>query len=128
VDLAEVIGSAIALNLLFGIPLPVGCHYRGDVLLLLMLQARFRTLKHLCFSRNNHSLFRLNHFQTGIIPITSRFSSTEIITNPNALYSIGILGATVMPHLPSFRVVQTRNYEETEKSFKICNNRFYCCP
>lgn len=127
-DLAEVIGSAIALNLLFGIPLPVGVIITAaDVLLLLLLQARgFRTLEAivivliatiaLCFGLeiifSKPELFPL---LAGLLP------SKEIITNPEMLYiSIGILGATVMPHNLYLHsaVVQTRNYEETEKGKK----------
>ena len=122
-DLAEVIGSAIALHLLFGIPLAVGVLLTGlDVMLILLLQQRgFRLLEALvitlvatiaaCF------LFELalsrpdlGAVLRGVIP------TAEIARNPQMLYiAIGILGATVMPHNLYLHssIVQTRKYEET---------------
>lgn len=122
-DLAEVIGTAIALNLLFGMPLPVGIAITAmDVLLVLYLQNRgFRLLEALvivliatvgvCF------MFEIilskppfGDVMRGFIP------SREVITNPSMLYvAVGILGATVMPHNLYLHssVVQTRQYEET---------------
>lgn len=122
-DLAEVIGSAIALNLLFGIPLVWGVVLTAlDVLLLLMLQNRgFRWLEaaviamvltigvafaaEIAFSRPD-----LAAVVRGYVP------SPQIVTNPEMLYlAIGILGATVMPHNLYLHsaVVQTRNYAKT---------------
>ncbi|MGE0351683.1 MAG: Nramp family divalent metal transporter [Gemmatimonadales bacterium] len=117
-DLAEVIGAAVALNLLFGIPLLWGvCLTALDVLLILFLQHRgFRYIEAVvialvavigvCFSIElvmaspaGGELLR------GLIP------RAEIITNPGMLYiAIGILGATVMPHNLYLHsaVVQTR--------------------
>ena len=122
-DLAEVIGSAIALNLLFGIPLIWGvCLTAFDVMLLLFLQNRgFRWLEiivilliatiSICFGAE--ILFS----QPDVAGIISGFiPSPQIITNPEMLYiAIGILGATVMPHNLYLHssVVQTRNYERT---------------
>jgi manganese transport protein len=122
-DLAEVIGSAIALNLLFNIPLPMGVVITGlDVLLLLYLQHRgVRVLEALvitliatvglCF------LFEIilaapdaGAVARGFIP------RSDVLTNPDMLYvAIGILGATVMPHNLYLHssIVQTRRYEET---------------
>src|SRR3954467_5364558 len=105
-DLAEVIGSAIALNLLFGIPLPMGVAITGlDVLLLLYLQNKgVRVLEALvvtlvatvgvCF------LFELFLSRPDIGPMLRGFiPRAEVITNPSMLYvAVGILGATVMPH------------------------------
>src|SRR5438477_2226646 len=105
-DLAEVIGSAIALNLLFGIPLVAGVLITaGDVILVLLLQNRgFRLIEALvatfiltiaiCFGFNLVvAQPSISGMLSGLIP------STQIVTNPDALYvSIGILGATVMPH------------------------------
>lgn len=124
-DLAEVIGSAIALNLLFGIPLIWGvCLTAFDVLLLLLLQNRgFRWLEiivilliatiSICFGAE--ILFS----QPDVAGIINGFiPSTQIITNPTMLYiAIGILGATVMPHNLYLHssVVQTRDYERTPK-------------
>ncbi len=122
-DLAEVIGSAIALNLLFGIPLAVGVIITAaDVLLLLILQARgFRTLEALVITLvatiavlfGFEILFSKPDFAAvfnGFLP------SKEIFSNKEMLYiAIGILGATVMPHNLYLHsaVVQTRNYSET---------------
>jgi manganese transport protein len=121
-DLAEVIGSAIALNLLFGIPLIWGVIATAlDVLLILVLQQRgFRWLEAfiialigtigLCFAAEMiFSHPSLSGVMAGLLP------TTQIITNPDMLYiAIGILGATVMPHNLYLHsaVVQTRNIGE----------------
>jgi manganese transport protein len=121
-DLAEVIGSAIALNLLFGIPVAVGVAITTlDVLIVLFLQHKgFRMLEALvitliatvgiCF------IFELvvsrpdwGGVAAGFIP------SAEIVHNPGMLYiALGILGATVMPHNLYLHssIVQTRRYSE----------------
>ncbi|GLX66602.1 Nramp family divalent metal transporter [Paenibacillus glycanilyticus] len=123
-DLAEVIGSAIALNLLFGIPLIYGVIITVlDVFIVLLLQNKgFRYIETLvivliftigaCFiteiffaKPDTSSLF------AGFIP------SHRIVTDPTMLYiAIGILGATVMPHNLYLHssIVQTRRYEQTE--------------
>ena len=105
-DLAEVIGSAIALNLLFGIPLLWGvCLTALDVLLILALQNRgIRWLEAFiialivtigaCFAVEL-AMARpaIAAVLGGLVP------RVEIVTNPAMLYiAIGILGATVMPH------------------------------
>lgn len=122
-DLAEVIGSAIALNLLFGLPLIYGVLITAvDVLLVLILQNKgFRSLEifvivliltiGICFGvdlvlakPDMGSVF------SGYLP------RSEIITNSSMLYiAVGILGATVMPHNLYLHssIVQTRRYEET---------------
>ena len=122
-DLAEVIGSAIALNLLFHVPIAIGVLVTGfDVLLILTLQNRgVRVLEMLvitliatvglCF------LFELilshpnmGHVAEGFLP------SSAIVRDKEMLYvAIGILGATVMPHNLYLHssIVQTRKYEET---------------
>jgi manganese transport protein len=117
-DLAEVIGSAIALNLLFGIPLIWGvCITSVDVLMILFLQHKgFRYLEAfvialvvaigLCFAMEL-LLARPDLVQVagGLLP------TSQIITNPAMLYiAIGILGATVMPHNLYLHsaIVQTR--------------------
>jgi manganese transport protein len=117
-DLAEVIGAAIALNLLFGIPLIWGvCLTAFDVLLILMLQNRgFRWLEALvialiasigiCFAVEL-AMARpaLAGIARGLVP------TAQIVTNPAMLYiAIGILGATVMPHNLYLHssIVQTR--------------------
>jgi manganese transport protein len=122
-DLAEVIGSAIALNLLFGIPLIWGVLLTAfDVMLLLTLQNKgFRWLEAVvitlvatigvCFAAEIiFSRPDVAGIMKGFIP------SPQIITNPEMLYiAIGILGATVMPHNLYLHssIVQTRNYERT---------------
>jgi manganese transport protein len=122
-DLAEVIGSAIALNLLFGIPLIWGVLLTAlDVMLLLMLQNKgFRWLEAVvitlvatigvCFAAE------IIFSRPDVAGILSGFvPSPQIVTNPEMLYiAIGILGATVMPHNLYLHssIVQTRNYERT---------------
>jgi manganese transport protein len=117
-DLAEVIGSAIALNLLFGIPLMWGvCLTALDVLLILLLQNKgFRYLEAfvialvvtigVCFGVE---LFMAQPAMAAVLG--GMLPRTEIVTNPAMLYiAIGILGATVMPHNLYLHssIVQTR--------------------
>jgi manganese transport protein len=122
-DLAEVIGSAIALNLLFGIPLLWGvCITAVDVLLILLLQHRgFRWLEAFvivlvatigaCFAIELVlAQPALGELFRGFIP------TTDIISDSTKLYiAIGILGATVMPHNLYLHssIVQTRNFGDT---------------
>ena len=120
-DLAEVIGSAIALNLLFGIPLIWGvCITALDVLMILLLQNKgFRYIEALvialvgtiggCFG------LEIIFSRPDLVGIAKGFlPSPQIVSNPEMLYiAIGILGATVMPHNLYLHssIVQTRNYE-----------------
>ena len=122
-DLAEIIGAAIAMNLLFGIPLTWGVLITAiDVMLILYLQNKgFRLLEALvialiatigaCF------LFEIVLSRPDMLGIAKGFiPSPEIITNPAMLYiAMGILGATVMPHNLYLHssIVQTRQYEQT---------------
>jgi manganese transport protein len=123
-DLAEVIGSAIALQLLFNIPLFYGVLITGlDVLLILLLQRwGFRYVEALVIALIGTILAMftvqvfLSHpehwlaFRSLIIP------SPQIVTNPAMLYiAIGILGATVMPHNLYLHssIVQSRRYKRT---------------
>ncbi len=122
-DLAEVIGTAIALHLLFGIPLPWGVAITAlDVLVVLWLQHKgFRLLEALvialvavvglCF------LFEMFIARPDLTAVARGFvPSPEILRNPEMLYiAIGILGATVMPHNLYLHssIVQTRKYEES---------------
>jgi manganese transport protein len=122
-DLAEVIGSAIALNLLFGIPLPMGIAITAlDVLIVLYLQNKgFRLLEALvitlvatvgiCF------MFEIWLSQPPVAEVLRGFiPTTQVVTNPAMLYvAVGILGATVMPHNLYLHssIVQTRKYAET---------------
>jgi manganese transport protein len=127
-DLAEVIGTAIALDLLFGIPLAIGVVITAvDVLLLLFLQKKgFRYLEALvmvliatvvvCFA------LEMAFSQPAIAPLLQGFiPTTELFTNQQMLLiAVGILGATVMPHNLYLHsaVVQTRAHAETEKGKK----------
>ena len=123
-DLAEVIGSAIALNLLFGIPLIVGVLITAvDVLVILLLQHRgFRFIESLVggliFIIAASFVYELAVAQPAISGILAGLvPSTQIITNPAALYiAIGILGATVMPHNLYLHssIVQTRDYDRND--------------
>jgi manganese transport protein len=124
-DLAEVIGTAIALQLLFGIPLVVGvCLTAIDVLLILFLQQHgFRKLEAFiiallviiagCFAVEL-ALSRPNVAAVlgGLIP------TTQIVTNPAMLYiAMGIVGATVMPHNLYLHsaIVQTRRFSQNDE-------------
>ena len=122
-DLAEVIGSAIALNLLFKIPLIWGvCITALDVLIVMFLQNKgFRYIEALvvtliltiggCF------LAEIIFSQPNVAAVLGGFiPRPEILQNPKMLYiAIGILGATVMPHNLYLHssIVQTRKYEQT---------------
>ena len=122
-DLAEVIGTAIALNLLFGITLPVGIAITAvDVLIVLYLQNKgFRMLEALVIALiavvGGCFLFELFISKPDMGAVARGFiPTTQIFTNPEMLYiAIGILGATVMPHNLYLHssIVQTRKYEET---------------
>src|SRR3989454_6281970 len=122
-DLAEVVGSAIALQLLFGIPLVWGCGITAlDVLAVLYLQQKgFRYIEALvitliatiagCFSAE------LIFSKPNLLSVVGGFvPGPHIIMNQQMLYvSIGILGATVMPHNLYLHssIVQTRKFEQT---------------
>jgi len=122
-DLAEVVGSAIALNLLFGIPLVWGvCITALDVLVVMYLQNKgFRYVEALVvtliltigvcfFAEIIFSRPDVTAVLGGFLP------KFEIVTNPKMLFiAMGILGATVMPHNLYLHssIVQTRKYEPT---------------
>ena len=122
-DLAEVIGTAIALNLLFDIPLTWGIAITAvDVLIVLYLQNKgFRMLEALVIALiavvGGCFLFELLISRPDMGDVARGFiPTTQIFTNPEMLYiAIGILGATVMPHNLYLHssIVQTRKYEET---------------
>jgi manganese transport protein len=121
-DLAEVIGSAIALNLLFGIPLVWGvCITALDVLVVLFLQNKgFRYIEALVITLilviGGCFLFEIIASRPELNAVLGGFMpKLEIIQNPQMLYvAIGILGATVMPHNLYLHssIVQTRKYEQ----------------
>ena len=124
-DLAEVIGTAIALNLLFGIPLAWGVGITAlDVLIVLYLQNKgFRVLEALvialvatvglCF------LFELIVSRPELDGVFRGFVPNPVILrDPEMLYiAIGILGATVMPHNLYLHssIVQTRKYDLSQE-------------
>jgi manganese transport protein len=125
-DMAEVIGSAIALELLFHIPLFYGVLITGlDVLLILLLQRwGFRYVEALVIALIGTivGLFGVQMFfsRPDYWPALHSFfiPSASIVTNPEMLYiAIGILGATVMPHNLYLHssIVQSRKYERTSK-------------
>jgi len=121
-DLAEVIGSAIALNLLFKIPLLWGvCITALDVLAVMYLQNKgFRYLEALVIALiltiGGCFLAEIIFSKPDVAGVLSGFlPKAEIVKNPEMLYvAIGILGATVMPHNLYLHssIVQTRKYEQ----------------
>lgn len=133
-DLAELLGSAIALQLLFGIPLAWGvCIMSLDVVALLLLQKKgFRYIEALviCLVATIGACFALEVIFArpdaggvllGYVP------KAEILQNPSMLYiAIGILGATVMPHNLYLHssIVQTRDWQPTSEkkweAIKFC--------
>jgi manganese transport protein len=124
-DLAEVIGTAIALQLLFGIPLIGGALITAldAFLLLLLMNKGFRFLEAfvialliviaVCFT------VQIVAAAPPMAAVLSGFMpSTAIVTNPEMLYiAIGIIGATVMPHNLYLHssIVQTRAYPRTNE-------------
>jgi manganese transport protein len=122
-NLAEVIGMAIGLNLLFGLPLAVGVVVTVlDVALLLALQRRgFRWLEAaiialvvvvgVCFA------FQIAWLQPPLAAVLAGFvPRPEIVADPAMLYlAVGIVGATVMPHNLYLHsaIVQTRRHERS---------------
>ncbi|PDT86874.1 divalent metal cation transporter [Bradyrhizobium sp. Y36] len=124
-DLAEVIGTAIALKLLFGIPLIGGALLAAlDAFLLLLLMNRgFRFLEAfviallaviaICFA------VQIVAAAPPVAEVLHGFMpKSEIFTNPEMLYiAIGIIGATVMPHNLYLHssIVQTRAYERNDE-------------
>ena len=124
-DLAEVIGTAIALKLLFSVPLFIGVILTGSdaILLLLLMNKGFRFLEAFiialliviaaCFAIQIVAAAPpIGAVLHGFLP------SSQIVTNPAMLYiAIGIIGATVMPHNLYLHssIVQTRAYERTDE-------------
>ena len=122
-DLAELLGSAIALNLLFGLPLAWGvCITALDVLVLLFLQGKgFRTIEALvlmlvstiglCFVAE---IFFAQPDWHGIL--NGYLPNPAVVQSPGMLYlAVGILGATVMPHNLYLHssIIQTRAWQPT---------------
>ena len=125
-DLAEVIGTAIALNLLFGIPIQIGVLVTAlDVFLILALQnLGFRWIEAFVIAL---TAVIAGCFAVEMVLVRPEFAGVlgglvptpEIVTNPAMLYiALGILGATVMPHNLYLHaaIVQTRHVDPDEKS------------
>src|SRR4029079_7549853 len=132
-DLAEVIGTAIGLNLLFGIPLEIGVLITAlDVFIILWMQnLGFRWIEAfvvtmlgvitVCFAIQ----IAMADPEWGAV-IKGFAPTTDIVTNPDMLYlALGILGATVMPHNLYLHsgVVQTRRFgtsiEDRREAIKL---------
>lgn len=123
-DLAEVLGSAIALNLLFGIPIVYGVILTAaDVMIILLLQNKgFRVIESivggLIFMIGGCFAYEIMASNPAIGPVLNGLiPRSEIIFNPEMLYiAIGILGATVMPHNLYLHssIVQTRAFERND--------------
>lgn len=124
-DLAEVIGTAIALNLLFNMPLEIGVVLTAlDVFVVLYMQSKgFRWVEayviallgiiSVCFFLQ----IMLADPDWGAV-LRGFAPTTDIVTNPEMLYlSLGIIGATVMPHNLYLHsgIIQTRNYGTSEQ-------------
>lgn len=124
-DVAEVIGSALALNLLFHIPLILGVVITtADVFLLLLLQKKgFRWIESivgvLMFSIFGIFFYEMLMASPSWGPLLEGYlPRTQIMMNHGMLFlSLGILGATVMPHNLYLHssIIQTRDYERTEE-------------
>ncbi|GEO69582.1 Nramp family divalent metal transporter [Levilactobacillus acidifarinae] len=124
-DIAEIIGSGIALELLFGFPLIVGILITAaDVLLLLVLmKLGFRKIEAIVATLVAVILFvflyevilsqpQMSQVLKGYLP------STHVVTNHGMLYlSLGIVGATVMPHdlYLGSSISQTRNFDRKDR-------------
>lgn len=127
-DIAEVIGAAIALNLLFHIPLIIGVVITAlDVLLVLALQHKgFRWIETIVISliAAMMAIFavELIYARPDWLGVAAGFlPKQDIIRNPQMLYlSLGILGATVMPHNLYLHssIVQTRKHGYSTQELK----------
>ncbi|MDQ8729074.1 Nramp family divalent metal transporter [Bradyrhizobium sp. LHD-71] len=122
-DLAEVIGTAIGLNLMFGLPLEIGVVITAlDVFMILYLQNKgFRWIEAfiitllgviaVCF------VVQIAMARPDWRDVISGFApTTQLLTNPDMLYlALGIIGATVMPHNLYLHsgIVQTRDFGHT---------------
>ncbi|MEO7215359.1 Nramp family divalent metal transporter [Mucilaginibacter sp.] len=124
-DLAEVIGMAIGLNLLFGLPLIWGVSITmlDTLLLLFLLNKGMRKLEgfiiSLIFIVGLAFLLEMFIVQPHVIDVAKGFIPTEL--NSRSLYlAIGIIGATVMPHNLYLHssLVQTRKIDRTEEGIK----------
>lgn len=127
-DIAEVIGSAISLNLLFNIPLIVGALITVcDVFLLLfIMKFGFRKIEAivgtLIFTVLAIFTFEVYISSPNVLNLLNGFvPHTEIITNKGILYiALGIVGATIMPHNLYLHssIVQSRKYDRNNNEDK----------
>jgi len=135
-DLAEIIGSAIALKLLFHLPLAVGVAVTAlDVFLLMLLENKgFRYIEAIvavltgtiCLCFGLEILFSRPDYAALLMAMAT--PDKGLLTDRNMLYlAVGILGATVMPHNLYLHsaVVQSRDYERTpagkREALRFCN-------
>jgi manganese transport protein len=128
-DLAEVLGAAIALNLLFHVPLTWGVLITAlDVLVVLLFQYKgFRLVESvvasLIFVILASFVYEIIVAHPAFFPMMKGLlPSQQIAVNPRMLYiAIGILGATVMPHNLYLHssIVQTRNYERSNEGKRM---------
>ncbi|KRK47891.1 Mn(2+) uptake NRAMP transporter MntH [Secundilactobacillus kimchicus] len=133
-DIAEIIGSAIAIKLLFNIPLIVGILITtADVLILLLLmrlgfrkiEAIVATLVAVILMVFAYEVFLAEPSIGGIL--SGYIPTSDILTNHSMLYlSLGIIGATVMPHdlylgssISQTRKVDRRNRDELAKAVRF---------
>ena len=124
-DIAEVIGSAIALHLIFDIPLAIGTIITAvDVFIILLLQKHgFRFIEAFVMALIGTILISfgleiiLSHASASLF-VANLLPNPNIVRNPEMLYiGLGILGATVMPHNLYLHsaIVQTRSFGASEK-------------
>ena len=127
-DVAEVVGTAIGLNLLFGIPLEIGVIITAlDVFVILLLQRLgFRWVEAFVIALLA-VIFACFMFQIALADpdwggVLRGFApTTELVKNPTMLYlALGIIGATVMPHNLYLHsgIVQTRDFGSSLKEKK----------
>src|SRR6202453_5119262 len=128
-DLAEVLGGAVALNMLFHIPLLWGVIITGlDVLLLLamqrlgmrMIEAVILLLVATIGVCYFIEIFVIPQTQPGFLEM-GRAMFTPVLSSPGMVYvAIGIIGATVMPHVLYLHpaLVQSRKFQKDDESIR----------
>lgn len=128
-DLAEIIGSVLALKLLLNIPMIWGLFITtADILIILFFQ--YKGFRYVEYGVAILILIILSCFFIEIITSNPEITSilkgfipnVDIVKNPKSFYiSVGILGATVMPHNLYLHssIIQTRNFPRTEKGKKM---------
>lgn len=128
-EIAEVIGSAVALNLLFKIPLLYGVILTvfDVIILLLLMRFGFRKIEAIVFCLITtifiifaYEVFRaspqFSQILNGFIPKTDIFTASIQGHDSALMLALGIVGATVMPHNLYLHssIVQTRQYDRTD--------------